>query len=118
MGDAPPAALCTVAPFHVTDGGTASISMAVSNDGGFCAASLTAGSGQPFDAPLVHDKPLHGEQTVVRYNRKTSVEYIAKRGYVGHDAFTVRLILKGQAGYTTLNVSVDVQPVGVAAKTS
>ena len=114
----PPASLCTVAPVHVADGGTASISMVVSNDGGYCAASLTAGSGQPFDAPLVRDKPLHGDETVVRYHGKTSVEYLAKQGYVGHDAFTVRLILKGQPGYTTLNVGVDVQPVGPAAKVS
>ena len=114
----PPAALCTVAPFHVADGGTTAVSMVISNDGGFCAASLTAGNGQPYDAPLVRNKPLHGDETVVRYHGKTSVEYSARPGYVGHDAFDVRLILKGQPGYTTLNVSVDVQPVGAAAKTS
>lgn len=114
----PPAALCTVAPFHVADGGTSAISMVISNDGGFCAASLTAGSGQPFDAPLVKERPLHGDETVVRYNGRTSVEYSSKPGYVGHDAFTVRLILKGRPGYTTLNVSIDVQPAGAAVKTS
>ena len=114
----PPAALCTVAPFHVADGGTTAISMVISNDGGFCAAALTAGSGQPFDAPLVREKPLHGDETVVRYNNKTSVEYSAKPGYVGHDSYTVRLILKGQPGYTTLNVGVDVLPVGAAGKIS
>ncbi len=114
----PPAALCTVAPFRVADGGTAAIAMVVSNDGGFCAAPLTAASGQPFDAPLVPLRPLHGDEAVVRYNGKTSVEYSAKQGYVGHDSFTVHLILKGQAGYTTLNVGIDVQPVGAPAKTS
>lgn len=113
----PPAQSCTVAPFHVTDGGTAAINMVVSNDGGFCAASLTAGNGEPFDAPLVPVKPLHGDDAVVKYNGKTSVEYSARTGYVGHDSFTVHLILKGQSGYTTLNVGVDVQPVG-SAKTS
>ncbi len=114
----PPAALCTVAPFHVVDGGTASVAMVISNDGGFCAASLTSGSGQPFDAPLVAVRPPHGDETVVKYNGRTSIEYAATRGYVGHDSFTVRLILKGQPGYTTLNVGVDVQPVGALAKTS
>ncbi len=112
----PPAALCTVAPFHVVDGGSASISMTISNDGGYCAASLVAGSGQPFDAPLVPALPVHGSETVVKYNGRTSVEYAATPGFVGHDGFTVHLILKGQPGYTTLNVGVDVQPVG--AKTS
>ena len=113
----PPAALCTVAPFHVTDGGTGAIAMTISNDGGFCAASLTAGNGQPYDAPLVPTRPLHGAETVVRYNGKTSIEYAATAGFVGHDAFTVHLILRGQSGYTTVNVGVDVQAPG-AGKTS
>ncbi len=114
----PPAAQCSVAPFHVADGGVASVSMVLSNDGGFCAASLTAASGQPYDAPLVPARPAHGDETVVKYNGKTSVEYAARAGYVGHDSFTVHLILKGQPGYTTLNVGVDVQPVGSAGHVS
>ena len=113
-----PAALCTVAPFHVADGGTATVSMVISNDGGYCAASLTAGNGRPFDAALVHSKPLHGDNMVQRYNGKTSVEYTAKQGYVGRDSFPVQLILKGQTGYTTLQVDVDVQPAEAGAKTS
>ena len=104
----PPATVCTVAPFHVADGGTAAIAMTISNDGGYCAATLTAGSGQPYDAPLVPTRPLHGDETVVRYNGKTSVEYAATAGYVGPDSFTVHLILRGQSGYTTLNVAVTV----------
>ncbi len=111
----PPAALCTVAPFHVTDGGTAAVTMTVSNDGGYCAATLTAGNGQPYDAPLVPARPLHGFDAVLRYNGKTSVEYWAMPGYVGPDSFTVRLIRRGQSGYTTLNVTVTVQGT---AKTS
>lgn len=107
----PPAARCEVAPFHVADGGTAAVSMVVSNDGGFCAATLVAGNGNPYDAPLVPAKPLHGDDSVVQYNHKTSVEYSANPGFVGHDSFVVKLILKDQPGYTTLNVSVDVQPV-------
>ncbi len=111
----PPAASCSVAPFHAADGGTTAVSMTLSNDGGYCAATLTAGNGQPYDAPLVPIRPLHGDETVVRYNGKTSVEYAAKPGYVGPDSFTVRLILRGQSGYTTLNVTVNVQG---ATKTS
>ena len=110
----PPAALCTVAPFHVADGGSTPVAMTISGDGGYCAASLVAGNGAPYDAPLVPALPVHGSQTVVKYNGRTSVEYAATPGFVGHDAFTVRLILKGQPGYTTLNVNVDVQPAGAA----
>ncbi len=113
----PPAVSCAVAPFHVADGGTASVSMTMSNEGGFCAASLTAGNGQPYDAPLVPTRPMHGDETVVKYNGKTSIEYAVKPGYVGHDSFVVRLILRGQSGYTTLNVGVDAQATG-AGKTS
>ncbi len=114
----PPAASCVVAPFHVADGGTASVSMTISNDGGYCAAALTAANGQPFDAPLVPEKPAHGEDSVVQYNHKTSVEYSANPGYVGHDSFVVKLILKGQPGFTVLNVGVDVQPVAPATPKS
>jgi hypothetical protein len=70
----PPAKTCTVAPFSVKDGGTADVQMTVSNEGGYCAATLTAASGQPFDAPLVPVPPLHGVPRVVKYNGKTSVE--------------------------------------------
>lgn len=114
----PPAASCVVAPFKVADGGTATVAMTLSNDGGFCAAALTAASGEPFDAPLVPAKPQHGDETVVKYNGKTSVEYTATPGYVGHDSFVVHLIIKDKPGYTTLNVNVDVQPVGSAGAKS
>jgi hypothetical protein len=105
----PPARLCTVAPFSVKTGGTADVAMVVSNEGGYCAATLTADSGQPYDAPLVHVEPLHGIDHIVKYNGKTSVEYTPQPGYVGHDSFVARLIERGQPGYTTLNVSVTVQ---------
>jgi hypothetical protein len=104
----PPAASCTVAPFHVADGGIADVAMSISNDGGYCAAALTAANGQPFDAPLVPEKPLHGEDSVVQYNGKTSVEYSANTGFAGNDRFIVKLIVKGRPGYTTLKVAVDV----------
>jgi hypothetical protein len=105
----PPAASCTVAPFHVADGGTTAVNMTLGNDGGYCAATLTAASGRPFDAPLVPVKPLHGTPRVVRYNGRTSVEYTPDPGFSGHDAFVVKLILRGQPGYTVLNMSVDVK---------
>jgi hypothetical protein len=36
------------------------------------------------------------------------VEYTPEPGFSGHDSFIVKLILKGQPGYTTLNMSVTV----------
>jgi hypothetical protein len=101
----PPAASCSVAPFQVADGGTAKVAMTLSNEGGYCAATLTAGSGKPFDAPLLHTPPAHGSARVVKYNGRTSVEYTPVAGYVGTDSFEVRLIVKGMPGYTTLLVT-------------
>jgi hypothetical protein len=106
----PAAAYCVVAPFKVADGGTADVAMALNNDGGYCAASLTADSGKPFDAPLEPVPPAHGVAHVVKYNGKTSVEYVPEPNYTGHDAFTVRLIVRGMSGYTTLHVAVTVEP--------
>jgi hypothetical protein len=110
----PPAKLCVVAPFTVKDGGTADVHMTLSNEGGYCAATLTAGDGQPFAAGLVPVTPLHGIPRVVKYRgntsvEKTSVEYSPQQGYKGHDSFIVKLIIRGQPGFTVLNMSVDVQ---------
>ncbi len=110
----PPAKSCTVAPFKVTNGGTADIAMTVSNEGGYCAATLTADNGKPFDAPLVPVLPEHGTPRVVKYNGKTSVEYTPDTGYVGHDSFVVHLLEQGAPGHTTLNLSVTVVPRGAA----
>ncbi len=104
----PPAVSCTVAPFQVADGGSAKIAMSVSNEGGYCAATLTAASGKPFDAPLLHMPPKHGSARVVKYNGRTSVEYTPVAGYLGTDSFEVRLIVKGQPGYTTLDATATV----------
>ncbi len=104
----PPAASCSVAPFHVADGGMTAVSMQVSSEGGYCAATLVAENGRPFDAPLEPVVPMHGKARVVKYNGRTSVEYTPVAGYVGPDSFTVRLILRDRPGYTTLNVSVAV----------
>jgi hypothetical protein len=106
----PPAAACTVAPFHVADGGSAAVSMTLSNEGGYCAATLTASDGKPFDAPLLHRLPQHGSARVVKYNGRTSVEYTPVAGYTGSDSFEVRLIVKGMPGYTTLDVSATMKP--------
>jgi hypothetical protein len=105
----PPAAFCSVAPFTVKTGGSADVRMIVSHEGGYCAATLVADSGQPYDAPLVPVPSLHGIPRVVRYAGKTSVEYAPQPGFVGHDNFVAQLIVRGQPGYTTLNVSVTVQ---------
>ncbi len=106
----PPAAKCNVAPFKVADGGTATVEVTVSNEGGYCAATLTAASGRPFDAPLVPVLPQHGTPRVVKYDGKTSVEYVPETGFTGKDHFVVRLLVKDSQGVTTLNVNVTAVP--------
>ena len=104
-----PAHACSVAPFSVKTGGAADVAMIVSNDGGYCATTLLADNGQPYDTGLVPVTPLHGVPRITHYNGKTSVEYSPQPGFVGHDTFVAKLIVRGQPGYTTLNVSVTVQ---------
>ncbi len=104
----PPAASCQVSPFKVADGGTATVNMTLSNEGGYCAATLTADSGKPFDAPLLHTPPLHGSARIIKYNGRTSVEYTPDAGYNGTDHFVTRLIVRGTPGYTTLDVTANV----------
>lgn len=106
----PAAAKCSVAPFQVTDGGTATVEITVSNEGGYCAATLTAASGKPYDAPLVPVLPQHGTPRVMKYDGKTSVEYVPESGYSGKDHFVVHLLVKGSQAVTTLNVSVTAVP--------
>lgn len=84
--------------------------MTVGNDGGYCAASLTAANGRPFDAPLLPVPPRHGTLRVVRYNGRTSIEYVPAPRYAGPDSATVRLILRGQPGYTTASLRISVLP--------
>ena len=105
----PPAQRCTVTPFTVKDGGSADVGMSLSNEGGYCAATLLSEGGVPFATFLVPVPPLHGIPRVIPYNGKTSVEYAPQPGFTGHDSFIVKLILHGRPGYTTLNMSVDVK---------
>ncbi len=111
----PPAATCKVAPYQISEGGTGTVQMTVSNDGGYCAATLTAANGKPYDAPLETVLPRLGHARVVKYNGKTSIEYESNPGATGTDDFTVRLIERGKPGFTTVNVHVLLAPPGAAA---
>ncbi len=97
-------------PFKVADGGSATVEMTVSNEGGYCATTLTAASGQPYDAPLVPVLPEHGTPRVIKYNGKTSVEFVPSVGFIGHDSFVVHLLVRGKPGYATLNMSLTSVP--------
>ena len=104
----PPAQTCTVAPFTLAEGATTAVAMTTSSDGGYCAIHASEAAGGPFDVGIEPLQPEHGTAHIIRYNGQTSVEYIARAGYVGPDRFIAELIRQGQPGYTTLSVSVSV----------
>ena len=45
---------------------------------------------------------------------KTSINYAPNAGFTGTDHFSVRLLVRGTPGYTTLNVAATVLPKGAA----
>ena len=104
----PPAQTCTLAPYTLAEGGTTAVAMTVSSDGGYCAIHASEAAGGPFDVGIEPSPPEHGTAHIIKYNGQTSVEYIARAGYVGADKFVAELIRQGQPGYTTLSVSVSV----------
>lgn len=104
----PPAARCDTSSFDLPDGGTAAVTLTLSNEGGYCAVAVTGTGGRPFDVPLLPTPPRHGTVKVIRYNGKNSVEYVPTIGYVGADAFTVRFIRAGKPGYAVLTATVTV----------
>lgn len=105
----PPARVCTLSPFALTDGAATPVAMTISNDGGYCAIMVTQKDGNAFAAGLEPTQPAHGSALIIKYNNKTSIEYVPETSYAGADAFSVKLITREVPGYTTLNVAVTVQ---------
>ena len=104
----PPAQICTLAPFTLAEGGSTAVAMTASSDGGYCAIHASEAAGGPFDVGIEPVPPEHGTARIIRYNGQTSIEYVARAGYVGPDRFVAELIRQGQPGYTTLRVAVSV----------
>ncbi len=104
----PPARLCRIVPFTLSEGASTPVRMTTSNDGGYCAIMVTQKAGGAFDAGLEPVQAAHGTALIIKYNNQTSIEYVPEQRYAGPDAFEVKLIVRGQPGYTTLNVAVSV----------
>ena len=104
----PPARLCKLSPFALAEGASTPVQMTVSNDGGYCAIMVAQKAGGAFDAGLEPVQPSHGTALIIKYNNQTSIEYVPEPRHLGTDAFTVRLIVRGQPGYTTLPVAVTI----------
>ena len=67
------------------------VPMTVGNDGGWCAISIDD-NGHPFTAGLLSARPAHGRVYVHSVGDATRIDYTPESGYVGSDAFSVRLL--------------------------
>jgi hypothetical protein len=85
------ARVCVAPAAPVPDGQSVMAQMQVSNEGGWCGISTTR-SGSPFDSYLLVTRPDHGRVFAHRVGTNTRIDYTPDRGYVGADAFAVRLI--------------------------
>jgi hypothetical protein len=96
---------CT-APSHpaLTDGKETAVTMAVGNDGGWCAIQVSR-NGAPFAAPLLMARPAHGKVVIHTVGDDTRIDYTPNPGYVGPDSFTARLLPGDATLRTTVTVS-------------
>lgn len=112
-----PAAVCLTSGKPLPAGGVASTTVAVGNDGGYCALRF-AHDGAPYASFLVTSVPSHGNPLIYNYNNQTVVTYTPVSGYAGPDAMTLEFVPGGGAPRTTLNVAITVRPPGAAGARS
>jgi hypothetical protein len=85
--------------------------MTIGNDGGWCGISAAQGSA-PFQAGLVQTRPDHGRLNIRRVGDVTRIDYFPDPGFVGPDAFAVRLL----PGNAEVRATVTVQPGPASAR--
>ncbi|MGE0223343.1 MAG: hypothetical protein AB7F35_24145 [Acetobacteraceae bacterium] len=95
---------CETSKPDVEAGKTVPATMTVGNDGGWCGVVVTQANGRPFDTGLLTVRPDHGKVLVHRVGDVTRLTYTPTRGYVGQDAFSVKLI----PGDATVRVAVTI----------
>lgn len=116
----PAASLCDVPEVALADGGSAKLTMTVSNEGGYCAARVATSVGKAFDSYVLplDSLPAHGTAKITEYDGKTSIEYTPSVAYAGKDSFGAKLIIAGKPGYTSVSVAVTVKDRAAEATTS
>jgi hypothetical protein len=78
--------------------------MTVSDDGGWCAISVSD-SGKPYAAGLVIARPTHGTLYIHPVGDDTRIDYTPDPHYAGADAFTVRLLPGEPVVHATVTVA-------------
>ena len=76
---------------RLTPGKETAATMAVGNDGGWCATTL-AESGQPYAAGLLTVPAAHGTVYIHTVGDGTRIDYTPDTGFAGSDSFTVTLL--------------------------
>ena len=96
---------CVVPKIAPAAGQETPVEVKVGNDGGWCGITVSNG-GKPYSAGLLSTPPAHGKVLVHTVGHDTRVDYTPNRGFVGADAFSVKLI----PGDGTIRASVAVGP--------
>ena len=96
---------CVVPSVSATAGQETQVAVKVGNDGGWCGITVSNG-GKPFAAGLLATAPTHGKVLIHTVGHDTRIDYTPDRGYVGADAFSVKLI----PGDGLIRASVSVSP--------
>jgi hypothetical protein len=98
------AKICEVPNPAPTPGQTVEASLKMVNDGGWCGLPAHQEGPKPFEAGLLTVRPNHGSVLIHAVGDETRIDYTPERGFVGTDAFTVKLI----PGDATIQVSAAV----------
>ena len=85
------AKVCKVPPVKLAVGTTTEASMALKNDGGWCAITV-ARAGKPYAAGLLTEAPAHGRVYIHTVGDATRIDYTPHLGFVGTDHFSVTLL--------------------------
>ena len=107
---------CTVSPLApaMSAGKNSSATMALSNDGGWCAVSTHQDGPAPFTAGLLTTRPEHGKVFVHSVGDETRLDYTPEAGYGGNDTFAVTLIPGDETVQVTATVAAPPAPPAAA----
>ncbi len=92
---------CDAPTPDLKDGQTSQVAMKMTNEGGWCGITVSR-SGRPYDSSLLTARPSNGKVLVKRVGDVTRIDYTPNKGFVGTDAFAVKLI----PGDATVRVAV------------
>jgi len=96
---------CTVPPVSLVDGKDSPTTLAVGNDGGWCALGVQR-NGKAFAAGLLTQAPAHGKVFIHPVGDVTRIDYTPDRGFAGTDGFVVKLL----PGEPVIRATVAVTP--------